>query len=73
MSAMKVIISIETLKALFEYATKNEQFPIDEPFNSYLRECMAALDPPCVFGWSKCTSRIGKECCQANVSSPSPT
>lgn len=37
------LVRIEVLRALFEYATKNEQFPIDEPFNAYLREVTAVL------------------------------
>ena len=42
----RTTIRIEVLRALFEYATQDKQFPIDEPFNSYLRETMVALSPP---------------------------
>lgn len=42
----RTTIRIEVLRALFEYATADKQFPIDEPFNTYLRETMAALAAP---------------------------
>ncbi len=40
----RAFVRVEALRALVDYATHDKQFPIDEPFNQYLRETFAAID-----------------------------